>query len=296
MKKPSLLICCLLILAFAAGARAENKTGALGRFSPKQGIVDLLGVSGQVVDRILVKEGDRVSQEQPLAVFANQPLLALDLDLAVLAEQEARDRAGHAVEMQASKVAAAVEDLAFARQRRDNFGQYVGESLSKQQMELRKYTYREAELKLAAEKSQLELTKVDGRVGAARAAKQVELARKRLEAAVLKAPMAGTVLNVLKSEGETCGGGPLIRMADLGQMYVIAEIYEGDLLGVKVGMPATVTSSILPRELHGRVETIGRIVAKNTKVADVWIRLDEPDIASRLLNMEVNVSIDKNSR
>jgi HlyD family secretion protein len=113
----------------------------------------------------------------------------------------------------------------------------------------------------------------------------------KLEHASLDAPMNGTVLEVLQSVGEATGGRPVIRMADLENMYVIAEVFEGDLLKISPGMKATVTGNALPGSLTGEVESIGRVINPANRTADVKIRLDEPAVASKLINLEVDVSI-----
>jgi hypothetical protein len=58
------------------------------------------------------------------------------------------------------------------------------------------------------------------------------------------------------------------------------------------GMKATITSKSLPGALTGTIKSISRIISDPSKVANVIIVLDNPEPASRLINLEVEVSIE----
>ena len=73
---------------------------------------------------------------------------------------------------------------------------------------------------------------------------------------------------------------------------MVAEVSESDLLRLSKGMSATISHSAFETPLSGKVESIGRYVAANVKTANVRIRLEPNDLAPRLLNMEVSVTID----
>ena len=59
--------------------------------------------------------------------------------------------------------------------------------------------------------------------------KKLELAKARWERSVLNAPCDGTVLKVLMRQGELVGTMPILQMADLDRMIVIAQVYETDV-------------------------------------------------------------------
>ena len=56
---------------------------------------------------------------------------------------------------------------------------------------------------------------------------------------------------------------PILKMGDTSVMYALAEVYETDVLWVRPGQQARVTSSALPQALTGTVERIGRMIFKN---------------------------------
>ncbi len=325
--KKTLLILLILLFAFSASGFAEENIGALGRIKPKGGIVDLVGPAGDIVAEIKVQEGETVERGMPLVIFKSQSTYELEADLArisareadetgakLLAVQKARVReadelGAQAVSIQKDQIAAAQSEHEFAKRRLERFQKADGQSISEQMMDERENHVRvsgakldsarqelnrlvlDREIRLSQARMELERLVANREINMKRTQKQLELALEKLEQASLKAPMDGTVVDVLQSVGESTGGGPILRMADLENMYVVAEIFEGDLLKISKGMKATVTGNALPNPLSGEVESIGRVINPSNRTADVKIRLDDPVAASKLINLEVDVSI-----
>jgi hypothetical protein len=72
-------------------------------------------------------------------------------------------------------------------------------------------------------------------------------------------------------------GSKLYRLADLGLVWVQAQIYEQDLDYIKLGQEATVTLSYLPdREFRGRVTYIYPNVDEKTRTARVRMEFHNP--------------------
>ena len=83
------------------------------------------------------------------------------------------------------------------------------------------------------------------------------------EKAVLKAPIAGQVILSTAVVGELATPGMSLAMiADTDNLYVSANIKEGDFARVKIGQPVDFTVDAFGgRKFHGRVQTIGRATA-----------------------------------
>lgn len=134
--------------------------------------------------------------------------------------------------------------------------------------------------------------------------KGLEQARVRVTGSVVTAPIDGQVLQVHTQPGEVVRNPGILTMANLKTIDVIAEVYESDLLRIKEGQPAAITSTALGEPLSGRVTLVGRLIKRQTvfnanptaatdaRVGEVWIRLDQSDQAARLLNLQVTVRID----
>ncbi|HQU43910.1 MAG TPA: efflux RND transporter periplasmic adaptor subunit [Pirellulales bacterium] len=133
--------------------------------------------------------------------------------------------------------------------------------------------------------------------------KQVELARRRLELTVLRAPCDGKILKIFLTEGETLAQQPILQMADTRRTVAVAEVYEDDVRHLRLGAPARVTSQALGADLTGKVVYIGSMVAKNTvvsldptqstdrRIVDARILLDDNPEARLLINLQVTARI-----
>lgn len=93
-------------------------------------------------------------------------------------------------------------------------------------------------------------------------------------------------------------------MGDTSKMRVVAEVYETDILSVRVGQSARVSSRSLPQQIAGKVIRVGNMIFKNdvlnvdpaaradARVVEVWIELSDPTLTERLTNLNVDVVID----
>lgn len=129
---------------------------------------------------------------------------------------------------------------------------------------------------------------------------QIALAKSALADTQVVAPRAGKVLEVIAHAGEV-GTGQLMLLGDVSAMVAVAEVFQSDVLRVKVGDPATV--SILGQSFAGKVQAIGTVVGRNqamnmdpralkdVRVVKVRVTLDDPKTAARLVSMEAEVAI-----
>jgi Cu(I)/Ag(I) efflux system membrane fusion protein len=92
------------------------------------------------------------------------------------------------------------------------------------------------------------------------------------------APQDGFVVEKNVTEGQMVDAGMKIyRLADLGLIWIQADIYEQDLAYIKLGQEATVTLSYLPdREFRGRVTYIYPNVDEKTRTARVRMEFHNP--------------------
>jgi len=136
------------------------------------------------------------------------------------------------------------------------------------------------------------------------AAAEVRRAAAQLEQSIVRAPSAGTILDIYTRAGERIGADGVALLADTRLMDVLAEVYESDVPDLKLGAPATITSPVLVGPLRGRVERIGRLVGKqrafdlnpaaavDRRVVEVRITIDQPEALAAWSNLQVEVSID----
>ena len=127
-----------------------------------------------------------------------------------------------------------------------------------------------------------------------------ELAQLRLDDVIIRAPLAGTVLEKNVEEGQVIqsasqnvsGGTTLVIMADLGSMQVRTLVDETDMGEIRAGMQANVTVEAYPeRTFVGIVEKIEpqAIVQQNVTMFPVIVQLDN---SSGLLRPGMNAEVE----
>ncbi len=105
------------------------------------------------------------------------------------------------------------------------------------------------------------------------------------------APAGGVVTERLVTSGQyVMEGTPLYSIADLGNVWVMAEIYETEMHRVSAGTPSMVTTDAYPgREFRGRVAFVDPFLNPETRT--VRVRVDLPNPGGLLKpDMFVNVS------
>ncbi len=133
----------------------------------------------------------------------------------------------------------------------------------------------------------------------------LRLARAELARVEVRSPIAGQVITVYARSGERVGSEGILELGETGAMYAVAEVYEADVGGVELGSEAQVSSTALPRPLHGVVDRIAMRVRKqdvlgtdpaartDARVVEVEVRLDPADVAlaAGFTHLQVEVAI-----
>ncbi|MEM1684679.1 MAG: efflux RND transporter periplasmic adaptor subunit [Thermostichales cyanobacterium SZTDM-1c_bins_54] len=136
--------------------------------------------------------------------------------------------------------------------------------------------------------------------------RNLELAEARLQRAIIRAPEDGQILRIRRYPGEVIDQEGIVQLGDTSRMYVVAEVYETDVPKVRVGQPVQITSAAFPEALRGEVEFVGLQVGRknvlstnpaedvDVRVVEVRVKIapEDNDLAARLTNMQVTVTID----
>lgn len=298
--------------------------GALGRVEPASRIRRLTQPGGMAVtrlDRLLVNEGDEVTEGQLLAEFADaaQKDAAVAQAEAAVAEYRASlDRiraAGRPSEIaaQRARIAALAAQFDLAEREAERSERLVPTGAGAVAVADRA---RAGAVRLAAERTQAEAD-LDGLLSsrpedialaeARLAAAQAALAKARADAELsrVRAPFAGTILRIIARPGDQVGNDGLMEIGDLSRMDVVADVYETDLARLRVGAPAEI---VVPGEAHRFTATLREIgwtvrrttqgntdpvAAVDSRTVEVRLTLDEAASAvlRRRSNMQVQVAI-----
>jgi cobalt-zinc-cadmium efflux system membrane fusion protein len=108
----------------------------------------------------------------------------------------------------------------------------------------------------------------------------------------VRAPIAGTILQRSAAVGTSVElGAPLVEVGDPSALWIVAEVYEGDLASVRVGAPATVTLATIPEPITGRVTAIGTALEQGLRRAPVYVAVDAERVAGLRPNTYARVAI-----
>ncbi len=121
----------------------------------------------------------------------------------------------------------------------------------------------------------------------------------------IRAPSSGQILKINTRPGEKVGDSGIADMAQTAQMIAIAEVYQNDIVNVKVGQSAKITSPAFSGELPGTVIEVGWQVNRQNvfsnqpgenldrRVIEVKIRLtpQASQRVARLTNLQVQAAI-----
>jgi cobalt-zinc-cadmium efflux system membrane fusion protein len=112
---------------------------------------------------------------------------------------------------------------------------------------------------------------------------------------VLRTPIAGTVVERLINPGQLLQGGatPCFTIADLSQVWVLANVFEADLPFVAIGDPATVLPAAGRAALPAKVSYIAALVDTTTRAVAVRLDVANP---GEFLKRDLYVQVELHSR
>jgi HlyD family secretion protein len=292
---------------------------APGRVEPSSGEIKIAAPIVGVIGEVLVKANDKVFAGEPLIRLIDSEAQArlataeaqialrrrarndespssrastrrkaedgvADAEKALVDTQAAVDKA--AIERRAGRGSDADVDAARAALAR------AQDRLKQQKAELRR---------VEADTNTPLPTQVEGQLNVART--ELAAAQAAVEKMTIRAPIAGTVLQVNSKAGELAspsGTQPMVLLGDVTALRVRAELDERDFGEIKIGQPALVRAAafrgrdfagkvafIAPLVEPGRINSRGQRSVTDVDVVEVLIDLAEPDLLA--VGMKVDV-------
>jgi len=307
----SAIKCCavaslLVLLSALPAANAQEhrgKVSALGRLQPQHGIIHIgvpsmpEAISGSLVAKLYVKEGDDVETGELLAATDASQVLQARVDEAA-AELELAQKSSLAAKSRADEACVLADVSSREAQRR---ARLLDQKLASQ--EETEAAEGEAQANAASCTAARTNTQVAD-AGIEVAKRRLDVAHAEFERSQIRAPANGRVLKVVAEPGEFIGAGGILELGRVDAMYAVAEVFENDIRRVRVGQNATVSSTALEHTLTGKVAIIHQKVqkldvtgtdpaaAKDARIVEVEILLDEPRLADKLTNLQVEIVID----
>ena len=139
-------------------------------------------------------------------------------------------------------------------------------------------------------------------------AAKAELARARMDLgrAEVRAPIAGTILDIHVTPGQRPPAQGIMEMGDTGQMMAEVEIWQDRISAVAPGQPVEIVADALGQTLSGKVDRVGLTVGRQGLISDdaaansdarvirILVALDAASsvVAARFTNLEAVARID----
>lgn len=221
------------------------------------------------VTRVLVNLGDHVAAGQALAMV-NSP----DFTTAVGAYRKALI------------AAAAADDVAS----NDRY-LYAHQAISERENADAQATAVSADADSSAALQGLIALHVDPKtIAAIRAHKPLALGQ-----GVIRAPIAGTVVEKAIAPGQTLSAGtsPCFTIADTSKMWVMAQLFGADIARVHAGDAATVSTGDGTAVLTGTVTNVGAVIDPDTRSVSARVQVSNPD---GVLKQQMYVQVEIRSR
>lgn len=282
------------------------------------------GAGDARVAEILVSTGDKVDRGATLARLDNREALegaVLQAEANLAVRQATRLQTRSAVEASRAEAQATL-DQARAIAEEAASGLARTETLTERgaatttALDTARTAAREAALAVARAKATLaryaavaleeqpDVVVASRNVAAAEA--ELERARMDLGRAEVRAPIAGTILDIHATPGQRPPAEGIMEMGDTGQMMAEVEIWQDRIADVAVGQPVEIVADALGRTLHGTVDSIGLTVGRQGLISDdaaansdarvirVLVALDAASsaFAARYINLEAVARID----
>ena len=281
-------------------ALLPRQISAIGRIEPLEGISKVSvpsSLSNDPVRQILIQEGEHVEAGQPLAILESiDPLNATvrKSEASLLVAQRKLSAQDSVIRRYRAELGQAEAE---ARRSRELFASGAT-SANRMEAQIAEAESASAQLEQAiADRATLAAELIESQANLAKD-------KRELAKATIRAPYAGTIFKINARAGDKVGDEGIVNMGNTKHMGVIAEVYQTDLPGIRLGQEATITADGFPGKTgRGRVTEISRQISRQSvfsgesgenvdrRVVEVKIALPENAMAkaSRVNYLQVNV-------
>ncbi|MEW9306470.1 efflux RND transporter periplasmic adaptor subunit [Labrys neptuniae] len=226
-------------------------------------------IEGYAVDKIMVEEGDRVSEGQVLAELSTT---TIDTSLAQNEAQTARAEAAIAQAESAIAEAKANQDQTASAYARSKALVRTGNTTA-EQLDQREAAAKMADARAASAEHALTVARADKKLADAQRSELMV----RLEHTKVRAPAAGVISRRAARIGAiaSASGDPLFRIIRDGDIELEADVPEATLARIRPGMTAEVTTAGSKEPFVARVRLVSPEVNSVTRLGRVRIAIDQ---------------------
>jgi multidrug resistance efflux pump len=264
--------------------------------------------SGGVIQELRVSDGQKVTKDEIVAVLSNYSKAVVTVRTTE-AELEKTKRQREAmvdgyrvaeIAMQEVAVKSAAEELKLktlemARSGKPPDQKQLEQNISQQSLEREQAKLRVMKETLATDLAQ---TDIDITITSAK----LDQARISREQALVRSPLDGVVVQIYSRQGERVSSGGIVKIVDMSQLRVLADVDELHLGRVVTGGEVEVTFRGNPTAYRGKISRIAPTVKRmqrmepdggsstDARVVQVEIKLDDPSSMPQVLGRETRVT------
>jgi len=264
--------------------------------------------SGQVVQELRVTDGQRVKKDEVIAVLSNfskadVTVRSTEAELQKAKRQREAMVSGYRtaeIAMQEVVVRSASEEFKLKKLELTRSGKppdikELELNISQQSLEREQAKLRVMKETLATDLAQID---IDISITSAR----LDQARITREQGLVRSPIAGVVVQIYTRQGERIAPSGILKIVDMSQMRVLADVDEVHLGRVVPGGKVEVTFRGSPTVYRGTISRISPTVKRmqriepdggsstDARVVQVEIQLDDPSAMPQVLGRETRVT------
>jgi multidrug resistance efflux pump len=264
-------------------------------------------LGGQTILELRIKEGQTVKRDEIIAVLSNHPAAETSVRIAEAnLEKVKQTRQSLLTGPRVTQLAMAEADLKSSTDSlklNELLRQRSGKPIDQKELEIsiqeRSLVNQKAgvELQKKALKIDLEINQIE----LANAEARVESARADVEAALVRSPVDGVVVEIYTRQGEMIPGRPgIAKIVDMRQLRVLAEVDELHLPRLVPGAPVEIMFRGSPHVYKGKVVrapmTVTRVKRSKADLGlgsahsvEAEIEFDDPSSVPQMLEREARV-------
>ncbi|MGY6561462.1 MAG: efflux RND transporter periplasmic adaptor subunit [Luteibaculaceae bacterium] len=123
--------------------------------------------------------------------------------------------------------------------------------------------------------------------------KRIEVLRAQLSNAQIRAPFSGTIDEIIPRTGEMASPGmPVIRLINMAELYLTAEVSERYISRVKAGSKALISIPSMDIAVNGEVAQVGSFIEKANRSFKIRVKLENNADAQAILKPNLIAIID----
>ena len=296
--------------AQAGGKPAAPPLIARGYTDAPEGTAVVAGdpTGGSVLVELRVKDGQKVKKGEVLAVLSNYARADVTLRMAeadlvklkqthdfVLKGTRVSEIALQEATLKSSIEQNKLDTLQRARSGKPPDQREIETSLAEQGLERQK-------VRLALLKTTLENDLAQYEIDLANTQARVDSAKRTLEDALVRSPLDGVVVQIFSRQGERVSPGGIVKVVDMNQLRVLADVDELHVSRLKPGGKVDVTFRGNNDVYKGTIERIAPTVKRmqrvepdggsstDARVVQVEIKIDDPSSMPPVLGRETRVT------